>query len=361
MAFSSAVVPFQQVDMSPVLQRMGFSPEDRQALVAGMKYLSGEESQKWLEERRGDLDKIGRAAEEAIRIQERCEVVSAGISSATQQIRAGEQSRKEIDERESQIDSQHTQERDQLFGERQAIQQQIRDEGRIALFSFTNPLTKKIWRTVATIGQHALNVTVPVLGVVHREALVAKCGQVASMALAAAKECATTVAQPAIYVPLAIATGVTLACSYAFKVGQRILRNEARADVLQRRIDDCDSVHRRAKEQVAKEKEGVADLIQQNTTRIEMGQKEREELARRGGAIDSMFASVREKIAVDIAQRQLGLLKKAIAQPEQNEFVVQAGRTSMQTVMDAMLVAYSDVQQKPLLMGPAARPAIEEI
>lgn len=359
---SQEIVPFHNADMRLVFQQMGFGHEDRVALTDGMKYLTGAEADQWLEKRRGDLGKIGRAAEEAIRIQQRREHVGASIAHSTTQIKESEQNRQLVDQRAALADEQHGKRREELGQSIQAVRQQIHDEGRIALLSFTNPLAKKVWRAVANVGQHALNITVPILGIVHREALAAKCGQVATIALTAAKECATTLMQPSIYVPLAVATGVTLACSYAFKVGQRILRNEARAASLQTQIDQCDSDHRAAKQEFQQQRSELSEVIQKNSTSIEQDQKEQEELDQRGGKIAGIFTSVREQIMGDIAHRQLGVLKKALAQADQaDDFVVGTGRASMMTVMDAMVAVFSErAQSAPALMGPASRPAIEE-
>lgn len=355
---NSSLIPL--INEYDILGRLTKSPEDKAILQNGLKYLEGEETVGWLENRKGDLEKIVAIARSSMEAHKKSQQLRQEIECANYVLGSIAGKQQSIDEKSKAANETFMKSSEGLQGRLREVQQKIQSENKIALLTFTNPLATKVGQMAAKIGQHTFSVAVPLVGIFHREALTENCAQVFSRSISATMECASTFGQKTVYIPLAIAAGVTYACSCAYSIGKRILKNQARAITLESEIRKTEIDYREVTEDFSIQKETLAKEHAANRSTIEAALKEQTALDATKDRLDGIFVKIRQNILADLSERNLSLLKNVV--PTLPDIArQQVGASCMQNIMDAMVAAYADVAQSQRAIGTApAQAQIQE-
>ncbi len=319
-----------------ILAEMGLSREETSTLQKGLVYLQGPEVDQWIERRRGDFENIARAVQRGVEIRDKLSGIQRCTQEALTSLEKIAGDRRELDGRVESAQATYERQRAQLSEQLEGVRNSLRDEHRIALFTFKNPLATKMGRAVASIGRYALDAMVPLVGALHRDTLAQNCHQVS---LTAIQQCASTAFQPTFYVPLLVAGAVGYVCHKVHQIGQRILRNQREEIRLNGEVNARVQEHAAQAAQFVEQRGNLERSHTEQRRVLEAGEQERIVLDRENAQVDSFKERVRAAIMKDIVHREIAQLEQTFTYPP--AIAAEVGQKSMMNVFDGILVAYS--------------------
>ncbi len=337
-----------------LIDRMdGFSDADRQVLKTGLQYLQGPGAEKWLADRREDLQRVQETFERSAHIQAGLKAADQKIEQAAAALGENREERNAVDETESKENSQFQEESEKLRGQLGTVELQLRDESVIAPFSFRNPLASRAGRLLTSLGQYSVAVVTPLLGWAQKEALVQKCGAVLSATISATAECASTLFLPQFYYPIGIALGVSYLCYQATKTrSQRIQTMVENQQQLQDQLNAAKTGHDQ-KVQDFRTQKSQLDLAHQESEQVlNTSQETRRELTGKQDSINAMFAAVQARIQADTAKKALTIVRTAGSlDPTVGQTV---GQPAIEIFFNAAIGAFTQEQQFAAIAAAAA-------
>lgn len=331
------------LEMAPAFERLGLTPADantiREGVLAYFDPNTNPDAQALVEELSADIHQVVAIANQHQQVEGELVEVAARIHTATEELRdVADESAEELEN--------HDARRVEIESNLRTARAEMAEESRIALMAFTNPLATTIGRYAVTGGQYIAPPVVAGMAYLNADMFTEYC----SDALSGPMEmltCGSTIGERAVYVPLAAATAITVACRYATAAAVRIREH-------QEAIDALETAHAT---EVAQHRANLAEFANRNetaTTTVESENARRDELDVERVQLDNQMGLIRDAQLTGIARAQVDLLREALNEDVQGRFVVKAGTAAVKTIMRATVAGLADAQALALT---AADPA----
>lgn len=296
----------------------------------------------WAGERQQDIQNIFKDAQGSLRLQNGIEQQARNIADANHIVQNANRQQKDLEgqlkEAREIFQKRGAEFEDQL----QAIQEKVRREGTIALWSFNNPLVSRIGRLMANFGfwkrsATAVAATAVVAGL-HKAALVQSCS---GLSLQVAAQCVSAVATPSLLVPLVVVAGVFKLSSWVQRVAQKIFKHKEKEAKLTADIQKFQESHFNLIEEVEKEKLQCSEQIQKSSSSIEAAQKETEALEKEKSEHDRALKTIHDRLADDTINQAIGQIETGLGLAADNPALAvvrhQLTVPSMKTIMNTLI------------------------
>lgn len=261
-------------------------------------------------------------------------------SQAREELSAVETERKEVRETSDREQKSFETKREQLTGQLQDVKTNLALENRFALASFNNPLTSKVGRFAAKLGQYVLAPTIAAVAYAQQKLLI-PCNQLISGSLLSAPRCFSNLLSPSIVFPLLGAAVVTTIAKAGCVMAKRILDAQDLEKNLQSQITQQQTLHTSRVSQLSARNVELDERNEQSRTVLEQAQKKREELSQRKDELNGSLAQIFDDKINEMIQVQTVVLDAALNEEDQGSFVVQAGEGVMETILNALVAKVS--------------------
>lgn len=357
---------FEMVDAGQQLlsQQLAISAKDVSTIQKGIALYfdptKNEAAAAWLKANQKTITDITHIAHAAVKVE-------AGIKAVHDEIEAVTGSLKDVEAERSSVQAELNQENETFGAQRTQLSSQLdtaKDDLAQESALLRNPLSSSVGRAAVKVGKYALAATVPTVAWAQQKLIEENCANAMSGPISAFN-CASTATHPSIYMPVAAATGVTLACGHAVQAAERIIAKEKEAQRLKDELAAQEKAHQDKVDGFGQRTQELSEQVKKSTEALESAQKSRESLDMTRKDLLSQVAGLRQEKMREIARTQLNLLEEAINEPAQNKFVANAGAAAVQTILNSVVVAYADQSNQPQAISVAGSAnqslAIEEL
>lgn len=346
----SQLALFQGGTVGEIFELMKFNSKEVQLVEESIeRYLSCKsEDLNWISEKSDQLETIKKTID--LRNKKKSEILELGSREAqcTQQLTQCTTERKAVDqlkEAETKTHTSKAQELDDRLGELH----KIRDAGgRIALVSFSNPLThpaaKKVARALQGLGIAGL----PASLAFHPEGVKAGCTPVAQQMMT--QQCGGAVAESVSENSFIVSAGIAVTGQWAYS--KACAHEEVReniAIVSKKQVEE-NSRHQQKTDAFKERGDQNNQVESDNQVELKRSQQERSEAENTKGLLEDRISQVRTKVFQDTAKRSFEGLQECEAQlsnpdfPEAAKgFIVSTGNKHVKNLFDSMAQVWTEV------------------
>jgi chromosome segregation ATPase len=333
--------------------------EDKETLQQGMaKYLIGPEVKEWYEERKNAFQEVATMRGKHREIQEQMSSTKQLLNTATHNLKEVEDRRQVIQSEEKEEETNFKTFSEQQRTEYDALKEKVDSEKRYSFLSFSNPLTTRIATMAATVGRYALAGSIALVSWLNQPVLESQCNHPFSSGPAGAIQCASTLLSSAILTPLAIGAGISFLSEQAKKIQERIQKRETKLARLQESLEQRQQQHDRKVAEITQKREELNSQSARNLETLEVGGKAIDQLEQKREEIHERLEGYRRNIAQEMVKRNLEVVKDTLK--EEGSYAQKVGRSSIQNIFDALLMARAGVSQvHPLSLDTHSQAALK--